>query len=72
MKVVVTGASGGIGTAVAKLFVEKGHQVIGLDLVKSSFAADNYRHYICDVAKAQSLPELENVEVLPLRYVWLS
>ena len=64
MKVVVTGASGGIGTAVAKLFVEKGHQVIGLDLVKSSFAADNYRHYICDVAKAQSLPNLENVEVL--------
>ncbi|MBO7349367.1 MAG: SDR family oxidoreductase [Spirochaetales bacterium] len=64
MKVVVTGSSGGIGKAVCKLFTEKGHHVIGLDLVESSFASDSYCHYICDIAKPESLPELGGVEVL--------
>ena len=31
MKVLVTGASGGIGKATAILFLENGHEVIGLD-----------------------------------------
>lgn len=64
MKVVVTGSSGGIGMAVAKLFSEKGHQVIGLDLLQSSFVSDRYRHCVCDITKPQSLPDIENVEIL--------
>ena len=64
MKVVVTGASGGIGKATCKLFSEKGHQVIGLDLVESTFVSDSYCHYICDVADPTSLPEIKDVEIL--------
>ena len=33
MRVLITGASGGIGRAVAKLFVERGHEVHGIDTV---------------------------------------
>ena len=31
MKVLITGASRGIGEAIALLFLEKGHTVVGID-----------------------------------------
>ena len=33
MRILITGASGGIGRAVAKLFAERGHEVHGIDTV---------------------------------------
>ena len=64
MKVLVTGASGGIGRAVVELFLENGHHVTGLDILESPVFSEEYEHFICDVAKPASLPKVEDVEVL--------
>ena len=50
MKIVVTGSSGGIGKATALLFLEKGHEVIGLDCRAASIEARGYTHHIADIA----------------------
>lgn len=63
MKVLVTGSAGGIGSAVAKLFVEKGHSVIGIDVKPFALEGD-YRHIVADVTDSASLPELDAVEIL--------
>ena len=42
MKVLITGSSKGIGQAVAKKFLECGHEVIGIDLLPSSINHKNY------------------------------
>ena len=45
MKVLITGTSKGIGLAIAKLFLEKNHDVIGIDRLPSSIEHKNYIHY---------------------------
>jgi NAD(P)-dependent dehydrogenase (short-subunit alcohol dehydrogenase family) len=62
MKVLITGAAGGIGLACARKFAECGHDVTGLDIKPSGFEADNYRHIVCDITK--ELPEIKDVEIL--------
>ena len=64
MKVVVTGASGGIGKATALLFLENGHEVIGLDCKKAAIENKNYTHHIVDIADPASLPEISGVQIL--------
>ena len=64
MKVLITGSSKGIGQAVAHHFLEKGHEVIGLDLLPSSIDHPRYTHYIVDVSKKKNLPDIENVEII--------
>jgi len=65
MKVLVTGSSGGIGSAVAELFLETGHTVIGLDSKASVLGKRaGFTHYTVDIADAKTLPEIEGVEVL--------
>lgn len=49
MKVLITGTSRGIGKGIAELFLENGHEVIGLDRCVHSIEADNYTHIICDI-----------------------
>lgn len=63
MKVLVTGASGGIGKAICRLFLERGHEVIGMDLLPSDLRSENYKHVIHDICDTD-WPELGVIEVL--------
>lgn len=49
MKVLITGTSQGIGKALAELYLDKGHEVVGLDRQASSIADAHYTLIICDV-----------------------
>ena len=62
MKVLVTGASQGIGRAIVEMFLDNGHDVIGLDRQETSLSDDNYTHILCDVRG--ELPEIKGVEIL--------
>ena len=63
MTVLVSGASGGIGSAVCRKFLECGHEVIGLDLRPAAVEHEHYRHILHDIRDAV-LPELPPVEIL--------
>ena len=62
MKVLITGASRGIGLACVKKYIEEGHQVIGLDIANTDFSHSNYQHIIADITG--TLPEIDGVEIL--------
>lgn len=64
MKILITGTSQGIGKAIAELFLDKGHNVVGFDRNDSTVNDVNYSHYVCDVRNVASLPELDDVDVL--------
>lgn len=63
MIVLITGASGGIGSATAECFLKKGHEVHGFDsqpaperLLKESFEG-HYTHHLGDVLNPSTFPE---------------
>lgn len=58
MSALVTGSSGGIGRAIAEIFLERGHQVDGLDVREAPFEREGYRHHVADVRDAAALPQL--------------
>ena len=64
MKVLISGSSNGIGLAAAKKYLELGHEVYGLDLQKSNISAPNYYHFVCDIRKKETLPTIEDVDIL--------
>lgn len=64
MKVLITGTTKGIGNAIAKKFLTCGHTVIGLDILSSSINDKNYIHYISDVRNKESLPKIDDIEIL--------
>ena len=64
MKVLITGTSQGIGRAIAELFLNKGHSVIGIDRQASSIDHAAYTHHQCDVRDKERLPEIDDVEIL--------
>ena len=64
MRILITGTSSGIGQAVAKYFLEKGHVVSGLDLNESTIDHKNYTHYVCDIKNEAKLPDIKDVEIL--------
>lgn len=64
MKVLITGASSGMGYATVKKFLKEGHVVIGIDLQPSDIEDKNYYHYIADVRDKDNLPDIESVDIL--------
>lgn len=64
MKVVVTGSCCGMGKYITKRFLSVGHDVIGLDKCESTINHINYTHVICDVSDKDTLPEIEDVNIL--------
>lgn len=64
MKVLITGASGGIGTAVAERFLHRGDLVYGLDLLPSAIEHSHYTHYTVDLRGPEPLPPLPDPEIL--------
>ena len=64
MRVVVTGSSQGIGREIARLFLDKGHDVFGIDLKDSSINHPLYQHFVADASKPSQLPDVSDVSIL--------
>ncbi|MDE6655683.1 MAG: SDR family oxidoreductase [Anaeroplasmataceae bacterium] len=63
MKVIITGSSYGIGQGISKLFLEKGHSVIGIDRAEATIQHPNYTHIQADIYQG-NLPDIEDCEIL--------
>ena len=64
MKVLITGTTQGIGKAIAELFLQKGHTVLGVDRQQASIDHSAYTHLVCDVRDCASLPPMQDIEIL--------
>ena len=64
MKVLITGTTQGIGKAIAELFLEKGHEVVGIDRQDTSIEHASYTHITEDIRNYDRLPEIDGVEIL--------
>ena len=64
MKILITGSSNGIGLKTAKYFLDKGFEVVGIDLEPSKINNDKYFHYVADISKKEQLPEIEGLDYL--------
>lgn len=63
MKVLITGASRGIGLTIAKKFLNCGHNVIGIDRLPATITAPNYSHIVADIFFGE-LPDIKDIEIL--------
>lgn len=64
MKVLITGTTQGIGRAIAEMFLQEGHDVIGIDRMDASINHSAYTHYVCDVRDWDHLPQIDGVQIL--------
>lgn len=59
MNVLITGTSKGIGKATAELFLGYGFKVFGLDKLSATIEHKRYKHFLCDVSKPDTLPDID-------------
>ena len=64
MKILITGTSQGIGKAIAEIFIENEHTVIGIDRQNTTIQNKNYKHFKCDIRDYENLPNINDVEIL--------
>ena len=62
MRTLITGTSQGIGKALAQIFLDNGHEVIGFDRQDAGITHERYTHFCLDVRG--DLPEITDVEIL--------
>lgn len=64
MKILITGTSCGVGRAAAKLFLDKGFEVIGIDVKAPTISHAAYTHHQVDVRDAEHLPTYNDVDYI--------
>lgn len=64
MNILITGTSGGIGSAAAKKFIVEGHKVFGIDKKEPIIQSDSYQHFVLNLNEPETYPKLENIEVV--------
>lgn len=64
MKILITGSSKGIGLNATKMFLDKGFEVYGIDLLPSQINDPHYHHYIADVSIKESLPDINGLNYI--------
>lgn len=62
MRTLITGTTQGIGKALAQIFLDNGHEVIGFDRQDAGITHERYTHFCLDIRG--DLPEISDVEIL--------
>jgi len=63
MNAVISGASAGIGLAIAERFLAQGHDVFGFDVNKTSLRDPRYTHFIHDI-RSSTYPDIPDADIL--------
>lgn len=64
MRVLITGSSSGIGRECAILFLEKGYEVLGIDIKEDTIKHPLYTHFSQDVRDKENLPCIDGINIL--------
>ena len=64
MRVLITGSSSGIGRECAVLFLEKGYEVLGIDIKEDTIKHPLYTHFSQDVRDKENLPCIDDINIL--------
>ena len=64
MRVLITGSSSGIGRECAVLFLEKGYEVLGIDIKEDTIKHPLYTHFSADVRDKKNLPCIDGINIL--------
>lgn len=62
MNVVISGASRGIGRALADAYLAGGDRVFGIDVLPGTAEHPNYSHFCCDV-RSGAFPDLPDIQI---------